>query len=143
MLVKTLWSYPMRAFPDSSVVGLLKNVKVSAIRGIPCRLRGRVIGRGVPGLIWSEDFVMQDDTGIMFLDYRQPWRIWEFLFGLLRRGEWAGREVEAEGWYRRAPVPYVELKRIASGGDTRRCYVFHVKLVFALILLVAPLLAIA
>ena len=27
-----------------------------------------LIGRDIPVLIWSEDFVMQDDTGIIFLD---------------------------------------------------------------------------
>jgi hypothetical protein len=60
MLLKTLWSYSTNDFPAMNVASLLKRVKVSAIRGVPCTVHGRVIGRGVPGLIWSEDFVIQD-----------------------------------------------------------------------------------
>lgn len=34
------------------------------------------LDRGVPGYIFSEDFVMRDETGIIFLDFRQPLAIW-------------------------------------------------------------------
>ena len=90
-------------FAPLSVTGLLHKVKVSNVRPVPARLRGTIIGKGVPGLIWSEDFVMRDSTGILFLDYRQPLRIWEWLFGLFRAGEFTGKAVEAVGWFRRAP----------------------------------------
>ena len=56
----------------------------------------------MPGYILSEDFVMRDETGIIFLDYRQPLAIWEMLFGLLKAGDFAGEPVVVEGWYRRA-----------------------------------------
>jgi Zn-dependent protease with chaperone function/Zn-finger nucleic acid-binding protein len=138
MLLKTLWSYRGDDFPGMNLAGLLRNVKVSAIRGVPCSIRGTVIGRGVPGLIWSEDFVIRDQTGIMFLDYRQPIRIWEFLFGLLRRAELQGAQVTATGWFRRAPTPYVELRTLTpAGGSTRTCYVYYVKLVVAVVLMLA------
>ena len=93
------------------------------MRPVPCTLRGTVIGRGVPGYILSEDFVMQDDTGIIFLDYRQPLGIWEVLFGLLSAKRYQGREVTVEGWYRRAPVPYVEIKRLTDGEKSIRSWV--------------------
>jgi len=137
MLLKTLFAYRGGTYPETSIAGLLKNVKVSAVRGIPCTLRGTVIGRGVPGLIWSEDFVIQDQTGIVFLDYRQPFRIFELLFGLLRRQDLSGQQVAAVGWYRRAPVPYVELKAIATHDSTHRCYVYHYKFFVAALLILA------
>jgi Zn-dependent protease with chaperone function/Zn-finger nucleic acid-binding protein len=121
-VVKLMFSYPTRDFPPTSVSGLLKHVKVSKIRSVPCTLRGKVIGRGVPGLVWSEDFVMQDDTGILFLDYRQPLGIWEWLFGLLRAGAWQGRDVTVTGWYRRAPVPYLEVRTIEGAGDSSKSW---------------------
>ncbi len=74
---------------------------------------------------------------IIFLDYRQPLRLWELLFGLLRRGAMQGEQVEAVGWYRRAPVPYIELKAITSRGKKRRCYVYHIKLAVAALLIAA------
>jgi hypothetical protein len=131
MLFKALFAYRGGGFPEISIAGLLRNVKVSAVRGVPCTLRGKVIGRGVPGLIICEDFVIRDDTGIMFLDYRQPLRIFELLFGIMRRAHLDGQEVVATGWYRRAPMPYVELKSLEGGGKTRRCYAMHAKIVFS------------
>ena len=71
-LIKTMLVYRGDHFAPLSVTGLLHKVKVSNVRPVPARLRGTIIGKGVPGLIWSEDFVMRDATGILFLDYRQP-----------------------------------------------------------------------
>ncbi|MBI2899066.1 MAG: M48 family metalloprotease [Planctomycetes bacterium] len=133
-MLKLRFSYPMRDFPLSSVAGLLKHVKVSAVRPVPCTLRGTVIGKGVPGLVFSEDFVMQDDTGLMFMDYRQPFALWEFLFGLLRAERWQRREVTVTGWFRRAPVPFVELRSIEAGGDSSRCWLLVFKWIFAALL---------
>ncbi|MEW6607519.1 MAG: M48 family metalloprotease [bacterium] len=129
-LIQIVFSYKNPGyFPQMDIVSLLKNVKVSAIRPVPCRLKGKIIGRGVPGLIWSEDFVMQDSTGIIFLDYRQPLGIWEFLFGLLRSSQLQDQEVTLTGWYRRSPVPYVELKNFTIGSTIRNCYVYQMKLI--------------
>jgi len=140
MLGKTLFSHRGEAYPELTVAGLLKNVKVSAIRGVPCTVRGRIIGRGIPGLIWSEDFVMQDDTGILFLDYRQPLKILEFLFGLLRGSSLTDQSMVATGWYRRAPVPFLELRTLTVGGQTRRCYVRQAQIVLSWLLIAIGLL---
>ena len=123
-LVKLSLLYPRKFFPRTTVSALLRNVKVSGVRGIPCVLAGRVIGRGVPGLIWSEDFIMRDETGIIFLDYSQPLRVWEFLFGLMRWRKLSELDVEVTGWYRRSPVPYVEIQAISTEASRYRCYTF-------------------
>jgi len=125
--IKTLLVYRGDYFAPLAVAGLLHKVKVSNVRPVPARLRGTIIGRGIPGLIWSEDFVMRDATGILFLDYRQPLRIWEWLFGLFRAGEFAGKPVEAVGWFRRAPLPYLELRSITVDGVTRNSYARHAR----------------
>jgi Zn-dependent protease with chaperone function/Zn-finger nucleic acid-binding protein len=131
MLAKTLLTYRGKYFAPLTVAGLLHKVKVSSVRPVPTRLKGTVIGKGVPGLIWSEDFVMRDATGILFLDYRQPLKIWEWLFGLLKAGEFQEKEVEVTGWYRRSPMPFVEVRSIELNGRVRRCYAFHAKLAVA------------
>lgn len=136
-LVKAWFTYRGDYFAPLSVAGLLHKVKVSAVRPVPARLRGTIIGKGVPGLIWSEDFVMRDGTGILFLDYRQPLRIWDWLFGLLRAGQFAGKDVEAVGWFRRSPVPYLELKSITVDGVTRNCYARHFTYAWAIFLIAA------
>jgi len=136
MLVKLKFSYPSQFFPRIKISGLLKIVKVSAVRATPCKIKGRIIGRGVPGLIWSEDSVMRDETGILFLDYRQPLWVFEFFFGLMRRKELDGAEVNVTGWYRRSPVPYLEIDKMTANGKTYNCYVYIMKLVFAWLLII-------
>lgn len=129
------FSYAGALFPEMTVASLLKNVKVSGIRPVPCTLKGTIIGRGVPGYIFSEDFVVQDATGILFLDYQQPLPIWVFLFGLLKAKHYINQQAEIIGWYRRAPVPYIEIKQIKVGiTGISRCYVFQAKVVTAILL---------
>jgi Zn-dependent protease with chaperone function len=133
-LIKTWWTYKGDYFAPLNVSGLLHKVKVSGVRPVPARLRGTIIGKGVPGLIWSDDFVMQDNSGIIFLDYRQPLRLWEWLFGLLKAGQFTGKSVEVVGWFRRSPVPYLELKSITADGVTRNCYARHAHYAWAALL---------
>lgn len=135
-LFKLQFTYPHTVFPSMNVAALLRWVKVSAVRPVACTLSGTIIGKGVPGLIWSEDFVMQDPSGIIFLDYRQPLRIWEFLFGLLRSSELQNEDATVVGWYRRSPIPYLEIKSMTTDEKDRTCYVYHVKLIALFVLLV-------
>lgn len=122
-LIKYRFTYRGELFPEMSVAALLKKVKVSGIRPVPCSLQGKIIGRGVPGYILSDDFVMKDATGIMFLDHRQPLAIWEMLFGLFKAGKYDGKDVVVVGWYRRAPVPFVQVKHMFCDGDRIKSWV--------------------
>jgi Zn-dependent protease with chaperone function len=128
------FSYRRDAFPHLSVAALLHRVKVSSVRPVPATLTGTIIGKGVPGLVYSEDFVLQDRTGILFLDYQQPLGLWNFFFGLLRARRYQGKEVRVRGWYRRAPVPYLQIDRleVLDGSlPPRRCYAYHAQWVVA------------
>ncbi len=138
-LGKILYSYPGGEFLPLNIRALLKKVKVSAVRPVSCHTKGRIIGRGVPGLIYSEDFVLQDETGIIFLDYQQPLAIWNFFFGLLRAKQFQFEEVEIVGWYRRAPIPYIEIKQMRVGERVFTCYVYHVKIAASVVLMVLGL----
>ena len=123
LLLRFEFTYRADFFAEMSIAALLKKVKVSAVRPVPCRLEGVIIGRGVPGYIFSDDFIMRDDSGIIFIDYRQPLAIWEFFFGLLKAGGFQGADVTVEGWHRRAPVPYIELRTIERGGKVTKSWV--------------------
>jgi hypothetical protein len=121
-LARTWFSYRGGFYPDMTVAAALKKVKVSGVRGIPMSLKGNVIGRGVPGYIISEDFVLQDATGFIMLDYRQPMALFQWIFAISRVPGLIGKEVTAIGWYRRAPVPYMELRSFVCDGQTSTCY---------------------
>jgi len=135
-LIHTMFSYPVSDFATMNIKNLLSKIKVSAIRPVPCLIRGKIIGRGVPGLIFSEDFVIQDESGIIFLDYQQPLGIFNFLFGLLRAACYVNQDVEVIGWYRRSPVPYIEIKKLKIADKTSTCFVYNTKLIFSIALII-------
>ncbi len=135
MLVKLALTYPRGRFEERRVADLVGEVKVSAIRPIPARLEGQVIGRGIPGLYWGDDLVLQDESGFILLQYRQPIGFLEFLFGLFRAEGFIGQRITVEGWYRRAPVPYLELwKAYLPNGDTHTSHNWGVALALAIFL---------
>jgi heat shock protein HtpX len=116
--IKRGYSYPTDFSKPLKVRELLATVKVSAVRSVPGTLGGRIIGRGVPGLFYSEDLVLQDDTGFIILDYRQPLRILEFLFGWTRAEKLIGQSGTAVGWYRRSPRPCFEMRKLTLENGT-------------------------
>jgi Zn-dependent protease with chaperone function len=135
--LKLLGAYRGKVYPHLTVAALMGHVKVSPVRPVPATVTGRVIGKGVPGLVYSNDFVLRDPTGILFLNYQQPLGIWNFLFGLLRAGRYQGKEVRVTGWFRRAPMPYLEVYRMEAvdGSEPRRtCYSYHASVAVSVLL---------
>ena len=115
-------AHPNRNYKETTVSELLGEVKVSGVRAIPCVIEGEIIGRGNPGCILNEDFVIRDDTGIVFLDYDQPLFIINKLFALFRSSKYFGKKVLVKGWYKRSPVPYIEVYTMTIDGKVKRCY---------------------
>ena len=123
-LIKFFRRYSKKEMKDTTVRDLLGEVKVSHITSIPCSLTGKVIGRGNPGCIFNEDFVIKDKTGIIFLDYNQPLFIINKIFALFKSQEYFDKEIKITGWYRRSPVPYVELKTMEIDGKIKKIYTY-------------------
>lgn len=128
-----------KGYKETNVAELLGEVKVSEITSIPCILKGRIIGRGNPGCIFNEDFVIQDDTGIIFLDYNQPLHILNKIFALFKAKENFDKEVVVKGWYRRGVVPYVEIHSFEVDGKTKKCHTYTTTKVIYCILLILSL----
>ncbi|MBE9472035.1 MAG: M48 family metalloprotease [Chloroflexi bacterium] len=123
--LKRRFVYPRDMSQPRTVSELVSEVKVSRVRAVPGTLRGRIIGKGIPGLYWSEDLVLQDRSGYIVLDYRQPARLWETLFGLLRVDSLIGMKGEARGWFRRTPRPLFELRELElDDGRVIKTYVY-------------------
>ncbi len=124
-----LYRYPTK-FVKTSVRELLGDVKANPIQGKPIMLRGRVIGRGQPGLFWAEDLKLDDGTGLIYLDYAQVVRFIDVLFGILGAGNYVGRETTIIGWYRRGTIPYLDIyKLIHESGVENTVYTRQIKLI--------------
>ncbi|HJW33096.1 MAG TPA: M48 family metalloprotease [Holophagaceae bacterium] len=134
LAVRMAYSYG-GGFESAAVAGLLAQWGVSQVKGIPGELRGTIVGRGVPGLFWSKDLILQDDTGFITLVYRQPLAFLETLFGWRKAADLIGCEVTARGWYRRGPGPSFEVDDLLFGDGTRvGCYYRHGMWVLAAVL---------
>ena len=121
--------YRKKDFKKSTVEELLGETKVSGITPVECELKGSVIGRGDPGYIFSEDFVIRDKTGIMFLDYKQPLWLVNKIFAYFKAKTFIDKEVIVKGWYRRSPVPYVEIFTIEMDGKKKKVITYYFKLI--------------
>lgn len=118
-----------KSFTPKTVEELLGEVNVSKVTTIPCILEGKVIGRGDPGGILSEDLVIKDNTGIMFMNYNQPSTLWNKIVALFKTSSYLDTNVKIKGWYMRGPVPYVEIFTMEVNGKTKKIYSYYVKLV--------------
>ena len=114
--------YRNSGYIETNVETLLAEVEVSKVKSKPCILKGTFIGRGSPGYIFSEDFVLRDETGIVFINYKQPLSIMNFFFGAFKAKRYIDKEVVVKGWYKRGPIPYLELYQMEVDGKTRKVY---------------------
>ena len=99
---------------------MLGEVKVSDITAIPCEVTGKIIGRGDPGCMFSEDFVINDSTGIVFVDHKSIFGITDLFVALTRTGNYIDKNVRVKGWYRRSPVPYIEILEYEVEGQKKK-----------------------
>ena len=140
LMIRLTYCYPKRFMPGS-VRELVGEVEVSHIKSVPVEMEGTVIGRGIPGLFYAKDLVLQDDTGFITLQYRQPLGFLEFLFGLLKADQMIGKKVKVTGWYRRGPSPYLEVWRAhADTGEGFKCYWYGSQVFVAVAMIVVGLL---
>ena len=140
-MFKFQFTHPNKNYHEANVAGLLAEPKVSGIRSIPCEIKGQVIGRGDPGCIFSEDFVLQDESGIIFLDYNQPLYILNKVFAIFKAKDNLDRQAVIRGWYRRSPVPYVEIYTMETNGTKKKIFTYGVGLVFRWIYLALAICA--
>lgn len=127
-------------YKETTVSDLLGEVKVSGVTSIPCTLEGTIIGRGNPGCIFNEDFVIKDNTGIMFLDYNQPLKTVNKIFAIFKSKEYFDKTIKVKGWYRRSPVPYVEIYTMEIDGKIKKCYTYATAVALRIILLIISIL---
>ena len=145
LLLTTIFSYIKfkkryrNKYTESNVEKLLGEVKVSNITSVPCILKGEIIGRGNPGCIFNEDFVIKDETGIIFLDYNQPIHFVNKLFALFNSEQYFNKIVTVKGWYRRNPVPYVEIYEYTVDNKTKKVWTYAFRKVLYIILTIFSL----
>ncbi|MFO7797361.1 MAG: zinc metalloprotease HtpX [Promethearchaeati archaeon] len=120
-------------FEPMKVVDLVTKVKASPVRCIPAIIEGKIIGKGVPGYYFSDDMYFQDETGIMYIDYRFGIGLVDFFWAIRRVPELIGKSVRIQGWYRRGPSPYIQVDKLYVGNRKFKNYSKHLTYVWAVI----------
>lgn len=113
-LIKQAMRYPTDFTPVANVTSLLDRLDASPVAGVPVELKGRIVGRGMPGYVLSPDLVIQDESGFVPVLYANSIPFARFAFGLTRAQKFLGRDVTVRGWYRRLPGPAVDLREIRT-----------------------------
>ena len=123
-------------YKPTTIRDLLGEVKVSGVTSIPCELEGTVIGKGDPGCIFNEDFTLKDSTGIIFLDYNQPLWIINKVFALFKSHQYIDKTIKIRGWYRRSPVPYIEIYEWSCDDKKKKVFTYGLTLFLYSLLLI-------
>jgi len=118
LIVITLYKYPRKQPQDSTVLDLMSDIYASPVRGKRINLKGKLIGRGVPGLIFSEDMIIQDRTGLMFLKYDSWFPVLgNLIFGLKKVPQLINKDAKISGWFLRGVSPMVGLKSLETSDE--------------------------
>ncbi len=119
-------------FEPASIGTLIRDTQVSQMQARAVRVEGEIVGRGVPGAFWSPDLVLRDETGMLFILYRQTIPFARLLFAL-NAADYIGQRVTIEGWFRRGLRPYIEMSKLStSEGKTNRAWSRWVQVLLAL-----------
>jgi len=132
-ILRTRFMY-RSGFDPKRVVDLVTQINVSPVRPIPTIIEGTIIGKGVPGYYFSDDLFFQDETGLMYIDYRFGLSIVDFFWAITKVNRLIGQRVRIRGWYRRGPGPYLQIDRLETEtGKTYRNYSKHMTYITAVI----------
>lgn len=117
LLARLFYKYPaVKDPPAGKVYDLMTDLYANPVRGRPVQLNGSIIGRGMPGYMFSEDMMMQDDTGLLYLDYQGRIPLFSnLMFALKKIKKLVGQNVQASGWFFRSNTQFLRLKDVNAG----------------------------
>ncbi|HDD46370.1 MAG TPA: peptidase M48 [Candidatus Aenigmarchaeota archaeon] len=113
IMLQTAYKYKEGLFEKKNVLELMADIYASPIKGRPVELEGKIIGRGQAGYIFSEDMMLQDNTGLIYLNYESllPF-LGNLFFAWKKVDKLVGREVKVKGWFIRGMRPLLEMKEL-------------------------------
>lgn len=123
LLLRLFYKYPRTRNNPTTIYDLMTDIYASPLRGRPVALDGAIIGRGVPGYVFGEDMMLQDNTGLLYLDYRGRIPLFSnLMFALKKVKKLVGQNVAATGWFYRSNIQYLRLKNINASEGRFKSY---------------------
>lgn len=135
LLIRLNFQLNEKKAASSDILTEMKNPYASPLIGKPVLFDGKIVGRGVPGFVFSEDMMFQDNTGLIYLNYNSIFGfIGNIFFALGKVKEMMGESVRAEGWFFRGITQSITLRKIYRQNGTISSHPKLVVVVMATIL---------
>lgn len=123
LIVRMFYRYSGGTAQDSDVLTLMSDLYASPVRGRPVAMAGTAVGKGQAGFIFAEDIIMQDKTGIVYIDYTSFWGlIGNMFFAWKKVKQIIGQSINVQGWFFRSNTQRVVLKNIDWNGTKIKSY---------------------
>lgn len=124
LLMRIFYRYPsMKRAQPSDIYTLMTDLYANPVRGRPVQLNGSVVGKGVPGYVFSEDVMIQDNTGLLYIDYQGRFPLFSNLYFALKKVKaLLGQDISAKGWFYRSNTQFLQLKDMKTADKNIRSY---------------------
>ena len=123
-ILKTLYRYPGGTPQQATIEELMGDIYASPVRGRHVVINGKFIGKGIPGFIFSEDIMMQDKTGLIYLNYESWFPLLGNLFFALKKvKKLIGTAAAAEGWFIRGATQRIDINKLKTPSKTIKSYI--------------------
>jgi len=124
LLMKTAYKYPEdKNIAPATVLELMSDVYASPVKGRAVVMDGKVVGKGVAGYAFSEDVMLQDQTGLMYMDYQAGIPlIGNLIFALAKVKKLIGQPVQARGWFFRSNYQFLVLSSMQNSASVYKSY---------------------
>lgn len=116
ILLSTFLKYGDMNTNQTNVLEMMSDVYASPVRGKRVSLEGTIIGKGIPGYVFSEDMMLEDKTWLMFLDFQSKVPIFgNLIFSLTKVKELIDKPVSTSGWFFRSVSSNMVVDSIREG----------------------------
>jgi Zn-dependent protease with chaperone function len=144
LIFRTIYRFPSFDNTETkNILSLMEDLYADPIKGKPIILRGTIVGRGMAGYYFSEDLMLQDETGLIYLNYQSGIPLVGNIFFALKKVEKIiGKEVEIRGWFFRSKFHYVTLDYVKYNSSRIKSYTKFWNLFFGIIFLILGIILI-
>lgn len=118
LLMSTSMRYGDMTENPTTVLDMMADIYASPVRGKHVAMEGTIIGKGIPGYVFSEDMMFQDKTGLIYLDYQSKIPlIGNLIFSLTKVKNLIDKPVKTSGWFFRSIGSNMVIDRVTEGAN--------------------------
>lgn len=115
LVINTLWAYSNENKVKTNVLELMSDVYASPVKWKNIELNWIIIWKWEPWYVFSEDFMLKDETWLMTLDFQSKIPIiWNLIFSLTKVNEFIWKQVISSWWFFRWVWNYTVIDKMKT-----------------------------